>query len=174
MIRDRSRQTRARWQAFTLVEVIVSLGIVGVLLVAAMKVSAAVGLNRFKNNQRATASALADEMIAQVNVAPAAAAAAATQGQSSGNTNIVTGLLGSVLQILSGVTSTVLPTTPEPAIPSQPAGDWTRTVAIDWVQPNAPTTVSATATGLRRITVTVLYKNAPVLQRVAYRATDVD
>lgn len=166
-------RTRRAVGAFTLVEVIVSLGIVGVLLVAAIRVSASVRLASRINAQRATASALADEMMAQVNVAPAAASAAVSAPPSGGG-GLVTGLVGSVLQLLSGVTSVVVPSTPEPAVPAQPTGDWTRKVAVEWVNAASPTTVSATSTGLRRITVTVLYKNNVVLQRVAFRATDVD
>jgi prepilin-type N-terminal cleavage/methylation domain-containing protein len=162
-----SNQPAGRAGAFTLVEVMVSMAIMAILLVSAMRLSGAAGLDRQKTSQRAVASGLADELMADIQrcaysdptstpLFGVEAGESASNKTTFDDVDDFNGWTENTIQSSAGVARTDL-------------ARWTRKVVVEWVNPAAPTTTSTTATGVKRITVTVLYNGMVLATRVAIR-----
>jgi hypothetical protein len=145
----------------------VSMAIMAILLVSAMRLSAAAGLDRQKTSQRAVGSGLADELMADIQ------RCAYSDPTSTPLFGIETGESRSNkttcddVDDFNGWTETTIQTSAGVARSDLPR--WSRKVVVEWVVANSPATSSATATGVKRITVTVLYNGAVVATRVGVR-----
>lgn len=152
---------------FTLIEVVVCTFVVGVLVVAAMRVSAFTQVAQYRASERATARQLAD------------------------------GLMSDILQLnyqdpgllpVFGIELTELLTSKvayndiddfngwSESPPQDRGGNridgftgWQRSVAVAWVSVTDPTQTSLLETGVKRITVTVKHNGAVLATRVALR-----
>lgn len=157
-----------RSSGFTLVESVMSMLIVSILLVAAVRATGASGLVQYKTAEKTAARLLADGLMSDITALPY-------------EDPIVTPLFG----VEAGETSTSKANyddiddfngwTESP--PQDKDGNtipnfstWSRSVVVERVNSATPSTVAGAETGAKRITVTVKHNNVVVLTRVAVRA----
>lgn len=161
MRRRAGRSSRRR--GLTLVEAVISTVIVGGVLVAALTSVATSRKIRARAADRARAQALAIDLMSEVLQqnyqspagAPAAGAAARSAWTDVGSYN---GLTDSPPQTKAGT-------------PIVDCAGWSRTVAVDWIDPQTLTTSSTINTGIRRVTVTVSRAGVPLGSAAAYRTS---
>lgn len=156
-----------RTGGFTLVEAIMSMLVVSVLLVAAMRATTASALMQYKNSERALAGILADSLINDVlalsyadPTPPAGFGPEAGESTSSkagwDDVDDFDGWSESPPQDRNGATMPGLK-------------GWKRTVSVQRVLAGDPSQPAGSETGVKRITVTVLRNNLPVATRTALR-----
>ncbi len=138
---------------FTLIEAVISMVIVAVMLAAALSTLGSAAKNRQLQAQLQIGPALAHDLMAQILQAP----------YEEPDDTPVLGIEGAEddasradfddVDDYRGWSASPPETTDGGFVPN--ADGWTRSVAVDHVSVSNPTTVSATDTGLKRITVTV-------------------
>jgi prepilin-type N-terminal cleavage/methylation domain-containing protein len=158
-------------QGLTLVEVIVSTMIVGVLMVAELNALGSATTSSESAGNRAVALGLADDLMAEIlkakYVDPGSSPVFGTETGESGTTraafNDVDDYTGWSEQ----------PPQAKDGTPLTDRSDWRRRVTVDRVTASNPTQTSATETGVKRIRVDVDYKGTNVVEQTAIR-TDTD
>jgi MSHA pilin protein MshD len=152
-------------RGLTLVEAMVAMTIVSVLLVAAMRAVGGAGLNQYKNAERVTAAMLADGLMAEIlSKSYADPNQTPSFGVESGETS------RSLYDDVDDYNGYAETSSPKDSAGTTVAGStWARSVVVDRVVAATPSTVSATETGVKRITITVTNRGRTVLQRVALR-----
>jgi len=155
---------------FTLVEAMISMVIVAVLLVAAMRATGASALVQYKTAERATGRALALGLLNEIvvmryeepNGAPTFGRESGESGSSKASWDDVDDFDGwseSPPQYRDG---TVMPD----------LSGWQRTVVVTRVNPLNLSQSSSSETGAKQITVTVQHNGLPVATRIAIRTKD--
>lgn len=154
---------------FTLIESVIAAGIVGVMLASAVSLAGSAGVAQYKTAEKATAGALADAMISEVSVrAYIDPGANPAFGLEPGEGAAAARSAYDDVDDYHGLNE---------AIPAQRDGTvipgltgWVRSVAVAWVSPAAPDSVSGSDTGLKRITVTIRHNNATIVTRATLRS----
>ncbi len=163
----RRRVSKAR--AFTLVEAAVSIALVGGLLVASLDLLGATTLGHKGMGDQGRAQLLAlglmSEILAQYYEEPDDTPVFGREGAESGSDR---GDYDDVDDYHDWTSSP--PETKDGTGMGQLTG-WERSVTVEYVQPEDPTTTSGTDTGVKRITVTVSYNNKPLATMVAVRTS---
>ncbi len=146
---------------FSLLEVVISLFLVGTLMVVALEALTAATTGRTRNGNQAQgvllAQALLNEILDQPYLEPVDSPTFGPEtGETTGGTrnafDDVDDYDGWTASPPEGKDGTDLPLTT----------DWTRTVTLQWAQPNTLTASSPTDSGLKQILVTVEHKGATV------------
>jgi hypothetical protein len=154
-------------RAFTLVEATIAMLLVSVMLVAAMRATAASGLVQYKAAERATARHLADGLIAEITPlsyedpdgTPAfgrESGESTTSRSGWDDVDDFDGWTESPPQLLDGTAMDKL-------------SGWQRIVKVERIDAANPSQLAAGDTGAKRITVTVQRNKAVVATRVAIR-----
>jgi Tfp pilus assembly protein PilV len=155
---------------FTLVEAMISMVVVAVLLVAAMRATGASALAQYKTAERVTARALASGLVNEIIVLRyeepnGTPSFGRESGESGGNkqgwddVDDFDGWSESPPQYRDG---TNMPN----------CSGWQRTVSVVRVNPMDVTQLSGSETGAKRITVTVKHNGTTIATRVAIRTKD--
>lgn len=152
-----------RRAGFTLVETAIATVMVGGLLVVALNMVGASRITQTRYADRQQALILAEDLLQEVLARP-------YEDPDEGIT-ILFGLeLGELLSIrinlddaddYNGYSDSPPEDADGNAIPG--AGDYTRSVAVDWVERDDPTTVSASETGVKKVTVAVSKGGRPAV-----------
>ncbi len=150
-----TNDTRVRRPAFSFVEVLVAMLIIGGLAVAALNTLGSIALSRQSAIEQAQAYALANDLLSEIMNEPYA------------TTDLVVGFIGiEVGDSLGGTRSafddvddydgwsSTPPETKDGTELSAYAG-WTRQVSVEWVEADNGFKPSGSETGIKRITVTV-------------------
>ncbi|MBM4018476.1 MAG: PKD domain-containing protein [Planctomycetes bacterium] len=156
-----------RRRGFSLVEAVISIFIVSVMMVVALTVLGASRAGQARMADRARGHQLALDLMNEILQAayfePDDAALFGPEGIEVGTGRMYfddvddyAGWTESPPQTRSGVATSAL-------------ADWTRSVAVEWASPNDLSCASATATDIKRITVTVLHGVVPAARLVAVR-----
>ena len=160
-----------RYRGFTLVEAAIATLIVGGMLVAALQAAGAAALTQQRAAIRTTARSLADGMLAEVRRLPYADVNLPVFGRESGETGGVKTSCDDVDDFHGWAESP----------PQDPAGNalsllggWERRVRVEWVQAADPGNAAAVDTGVKRITVTVLYRSDVVATTVGLRSRELE
>jgi MSHA pilin protein MshD len=155
-------------RAFTLVEAVISIVIVGVMLVAGLTT---VGASRVAQHKaaltirgRLLAGQLLSEILEQSYLDPDGNAGFGREAGESGATRADF----DDVDDYHGWTCNP-PTARDGTVLANSAG-WTRSVTVEWIDPLDPTQVRAAETNAKRVTVTAAYNNAPQASLVAIRA----
>ncbi len=162
------RQTSRPCRGFTIIEATFCVLLVGVTLAAALQASAAANLTQFNASQKATARFLAQGLMSEILTLnyqdPGAAPIFGREGlellTSRANYNDVDDY----------VVYTEMPPTDRDGNVIPNLANWSRSVAVVWVTTANVSTVSATETGLKRITVTAKFKGNPVITLTALKS----
>jgi type II secretory pathway pseudopilin PulG len=170
----RQRKTRP---AVTLVEIVVSTMIVGVLMIATLSALGGATKSSQSAGNRAVAIGLADDLMAEIlkakYVDPGTSPTFGPETGESGTTraafNDVDDYNGWSEQPPAAHDGTKMDGTAMPVDRS----DWTRRVTVDRVKVSDPTQTSTSETGIKRIQVDVDYKGTNVVEQTALR-TDTD
>jgi prepilin-type N-terminal cleavage/methylation domain-containing protein len=156
-------------RGFTLVEATMASLIVAVMLTAAMSIAGSAGLAQYKTAEQATASALADAMIAEITaqayVDPGASPVFGPEtGEAGGDRSDYDDV-----DDYNGLSETAPARRDAVAIPGLTG--WERSVSINYVVRTALDTVSGSDTGVKCIVITVKHTSAVVLTRRALRSS---
>ena len=169
-----NHQNRSERPAFSLLEVIISLFLVGTVMVVAMEVfvSAIAGRSRNGNQARAVllAQALIDEILDQPYVELDGTPAFGPEtGETDGGTRT------SYDDVDDYNAWTANPPEGKNGVNLPLSADWSRDVSVRWVSANNTETSTASDEGLKRILVTVRHKGEPAasLSVVVSRARQV-
>ena len=168
---DRNRSKR---RAFSLLEVVISLFLVGTVMVVAMQAFVAGIAGRARNGNQAQAvllaQALIDEILDQPYLDPDDTA---VFGLESGET--ADGTRTSFDDVDDYHAWSASPPEAKDGTDLPLTGDWSRSVSVQWVSAGDTETSAASDVGLKRILVTVTFKNEPAasLSVVVTRARQV-
>jgi prepilin-type N-terminal cleavage/methylation domain-containing protein len=155
----------------TLIEVVVSSMIVGVLMVAVLKTLIGATLSSESAGNRAVAIGLADDLMTEILKAKYVdPGASPTFGLETGEGNTSRAAFNDV-DDYNGWSEQ--PPQAKDGTAMTDRSDWRRRVTIDRVTVADPTQTSATETGVKRIKVDVDYKGTNVIEQMALR-TDTD
>ena len=162
----RSSAERAR-RGFTLVEVCVSVVIVGVMLAAAAQTLGQSSMLQFRISERARAKQLARALMAEIMQQ---AYVEPTQTPALGAENAETRATYDDVDDYNGLSETS-PTSKDGTSLNVPfASTWKRTVTVVWANPTTLAAASPqTETGLKLITVNVYHKNVLITTLTAIR-----
>lgn len=162
---------RTSKHGLTLVEVIVSTMIVGVLMVATLNALGAATSSSKSAGNRSVAIGLADDLMAEILNA---------KYVDPGNSPVFgpeTGESGTSRTAFNDVDDyngwSEQPPQAKNGTPLIDRSDWRRRVTVDRVTASDPTTTSMTETGVKRITIDVDYKGTNMVEQTAIR-TDTD
>jgi MSHA pilin protein MshD len=164
----RPHQTSAPRRAFTLIEAAVSCVIVGVMLSAALTTAGAARAREQKAIDRQKGVFLAQSLLAEIlDKAYIDPGAAPVFGLESGEVGQPRSVYNDV-DDYSGLNESPPKYADGTAIPGY--SRWSRSVTVQWVTAANLATVSATDTGLKKITVTVRKNGVPVAELNALRS----
>lgn len=156
-----------RRSGFTLIEAVVCTFVVGVLVVAAMRVSGFTQVAQYRASERATARQLADGLMSDI---------LQMRYQDPGLLPLFGIELTELLTSKAGYNDVDDFNGWSESPPQDRDGNrvvgftgWQRGVAVAWVNPNDPTQTSLVETGVKRITVTVKHNGAVLATRVAVK-----
>ena len=142
--------------AFSMLEVVVSLFLVGTVMVVAMEVFVSATAGRFRNGNRAQAvllgQALIEEILDQPYIEPDDAAAFGTE---SGETTGGTRTAFDDIDDYNGWSAS--PPEDKDGVDLSLPGNWSREVSVRWVSANNTESSADRDEGLKRILVTVTY-----------------
>lgn len=155
-----------RRRGFTLVEAVVSLLIVSTLFAAAMQAAATATRIQAVAARQSQAAALASSLLSEILQAGYSQPGSTTLGRDSGETSSSMANFNDVDDYDGWIES---PPQDRDGVALPGAAGYTRTVAVVWVTLADPRVVSATDSGLKRITVTVAGPGVS-LQMAGYRA----
>ena len=168
-MRTAARRRVPNARAFTLVEAAVSIVLVGVLLVTSLDLLGAVAMGHKSMGDRGDAQLLAlglmSEILAQYYEEPDDTPVFGRETSESGGERADYDDVDDYHNWTSSP-----PETKDGTGMGQLTG-WERSVTVEYVQPEDPTTTSGTDTGVKRITVTVSYNNKPLATMVAVRTS---
>ena len=156
-----------RTRAFTLVESVISLVIVGVMLVAALNTVGASRLSQYKTSTRAQGRLLAESLLAEIFTQPYADPNGAVLfGVEVGENDATRDAFDDVDDYHTWTSS---PPTEKTGTQMSSWAGWQRTVTVEWVDPADPALVQGTESLAKRITVKVSCGNMPVATLVAIK-----
>lgn len=153
-------------RAFTLVEATVSVLIVGLVLVAAMRTAASSNMTQARTADRAAALNLALALADEITSLPYSDAVNLF-GLEAGETHADRRTLNDA-DDYHGYSDSPPRGPDNDPLPGM--SGWTRSVTVEWVTVADPTKTSAVPTGLKRITVTAHRKGVPPVRVTALRA----
>jgi len=155
-------------RAFTLVEAVVSVLIVGGMTVGALHAVAASKTLSIRAGEKTEAMSLATDLMAEIlsQAYEDPAAGSSTLGRDSSEPNGQRDQWNDV-DDYTGWSSTPPTLTDGTAIPGYE--NWTRSVNVQWAKSNNPSKKSTVPTGIKCITVTVTHGSRPVAQLRALR-----
>ena len=153
--------------AFTLVEVVVAMLIVGAMLVAALNTVGASRMSQFKTSQRSRGQQLAADLMAEIirkeyedpDGTPLFGCEVGDAGTGRTGFDDVDDYAGWQASPPRCEDGTVIPGLTR----------YKRSVAVEWVNPQDPNDVQAAATSAKRIIVTVSWNDMPVASVAAVR-----
>jgi len=148
-------------RAFTLVESVISLVIVGVMLVAALNTVGASRLNQYKTSTRAQGRLLAESLLAEI-FTQRYALFGVEVGEDAGTRDAFD-------DVDDYHTWTSSPPTEKTGAEMASWGRWQRSVTVEWVDPANPALVQGTESLAKRVTVKVSCGNMPVATLVAIK-----
>jgi MSHA pilin protein MshD len=158
-------------RGLTLVEVVVSMMIVGVLMVAELNALGSAMSSSESAGNRAVALGLADDLMAEI------VKAKYVDPGSSPTFGPETGESGTSRAAFNDVDDydgwSEQPPQAKDGTAMTDRSDWRRRVTVDWVTASDPTTTSTSETGVKRIRVDVDFKGTNVIEQTAIR-TDSD
>ena len=168
-VRDRmNRRRRNSRRGFSLVEVAVSLLLVGFLLVVSLNSAGTSYRDQYRISERVTAQFLANgliwEILAQDYMEPGLTSSAL--GRESGESGGARTNYDDVDDYDGWATSP--PQNKDGTAMAGYAG-WLQTVAVVWVNPDNIQSVSAVETGVKRLTVTIRHNGSILATRVAVK-----
>lgn len=150
-------QPNARRRAFSLLEVVVSLFLVGTIMVVALEALTAATRGRARNSNQAQAAHLAHSLLQEILDHPYLEPDdTAAFGPETGETATGTRAAFDDVDDYHGWSATPPETKDGTAVPL--SSDWTRKVAVQWVQPNSINVNSPTDGGLKQVLVSVEHK----------------
>lgn len=159
--------TSTNRSGFTLVETAISLALVGMLLVAALNTVRISTRTQNQSTDRTIAGSLADELMSEIlRQAYREPSGGFSIGLDSGESQTTRSTLDDV-DDYNGLSESPPKKSDGTSLPD--LTNWSRSVSVQWVDPNSTLTTSATATGQKRITITVSHNAKPVLVRVALK-----
>lgn len=163
-----SHRTRSNPPALTLVEAVVSIAIVGVMLVAALETVGASQTTQRKMGDRARATLLAEELMSEIleQDYEDSSLAAGSFGVESGETGSSRAPWDDVDDYDGWSASP--PQQKDGTVLTGFTG-WRRTAEVKWVSATDSTAVSGSDTRVKRIKVSILYDNMPVIELTALR-----
>lgn len=154
-------------RAFTLIEAVLASMVLGILITAVLTTASAAVKSTARSSQRATASMLADELLADITRRNYADETnAATLGIDAGEPSTKRSGLDDVDDFDRWTEDP--PANADGSRMNIP-GPWSRAVSVKWVASSDMATVSGTDTGVKLITVHVFYDRVKVLSRSALR-----
>ena len=154
-------------RAFTMIEASVSVAIVGILLVVALNTVGASTANQFRSAQNATADQLAQGLLDDILQLPFEEPKSTPLfGRESGESAFSKTNYDDVDDFIGWSES---PPQDRASTPMAELTGWTRSVIVEWVLTAAPTTISLSDTGLKRITVTVSRNGIPLSTRAGLK-----
>ena len=154
---DRSRSER---RAFSLIEVVISVFLVGTVMVVALEVFASATLGRARNGNQTQAVLLAQALIDEILDQPYMELDGTAEfGPESGET--AGGTRGSFDDVDDYNAWSARPPESKDGTDLPLTGNWSREVSVQWVAANNTETSTASDEGLKRIVVTVKYKGQP-------------
>jgi type II secretory pathway pseudopilin PulG len=168
---EQIRSSNVRQQiGFTLVEAVISTVIVAVMFVAALNT---VGTSRVAQHKAALvgrgrmfAESLMAEILQQSYQEPGETY---VFGREAGESETVRTVYDDV-DDYHGWTESPLAAQDGTALPN--SADWSRTVTVEWVDPQQPKQVKVTESGAKRITVVAAFRNVPQATVVAVRTAN--
>jgi type II secretory pathway pseudopilin PulG len=164
------RQRRCR-PALTLVEIVVSTMIVGVLMVAVLNTLGGATSSSESAGNRAVALGLADDLTAEILKAKYVdPGTSPVFGPESGESGTSRAAFNDVDDYNAWSEQ---PPQAKDGTAMTDRTDWKRRVTVEWVKVSDPTQTSTTETGIKRIRVDVDFKGTNVLEQTALR-TDTD
>ena len=153
--------------AFTLVESVISMVIVGVMLVAALNTLGASRLNQYKTWTRAQGRLLAESLLAEIFTQPYSDPNGAPLfGVEVGEDADTRDAFDDVDDYHTWTSS---PPTEKTGTEMASWGRWRRSVTVEWVDPANPTLVQGTESMAKRVTVKVHCGGMPVATLVAIK-----
>lgn len=160
-------QLRARpRRGLTLVEAVMACLVVSILLVAALRAAGTASIYQYKTADRARARSLAGQLLTDILSLsyedPSAPVFGLESGESSNSK-----INYEDVDDFNGWTES--PPQDRDGVAMDELSNWQRSVSVAWVSNTTPTTVSATETGVKRITVTVKKNNVTLATRVALK-----
>ncbi len=163
-----------RARAFSLVEVAISVVIVGGLFAAALNVAGSAGVTRRKVTDVGRAYLLAEDLMAEIIAQPYREPGTTSSpiGPETGETTGGTRAAFDDVDDYAGWKDSPPAARDGTAIAGY--SDWARTVAVAWAPANDLTATSGTATGLKRITVTVSRAGTKLFELTAIRTSATD
>lgn len=166
--RNPNQSLRTR-RALTLVESVVAMAIVGVMLVAALNTVGASQVAQKKLGDRARATLLAQDLMSEIlqQAYEDPDGAAGSFGLGSDEVGAGNRALWEDVDDYNGWSAAPPQCKDGTVIPG--FDGWRRIVEVKWVRTADHTIVDNTDTGVKRITVTVLYQDAPLAKLVALR-----
>ena len=154
-------------RAFTLVESVISLVIVGVMLVAALNTVGASRLSQYKTSTRAQGRLLAESLLAEIFTQRYADPnGAALFGVEVGEDDDTREVFDDVDDYHTWTSS---PPTEKTGTEMALWGRWRRSVTVEWVDPANPALVQGTESLAKRVTVKVHCGGMPVATLVAIK-----
>ena len=160
-----------RCAAFTLVEAVLSLVVVGVMLVAALNTVGVSRLSQFKTSLQGRGRLLAESLVAEIVRYPYEDPnGPVVFGRESGEPASPRTAFDDVDDYHQWSAS---PPVNRDGTPITGMTGWAEGVTVEWVNPQNVTETRQTETGAKRITVTVTYQGVPVVSLMAIR-TDCD
>ena len=154
-------------RAFTLVESVISLIIVGVMLVAALNTVGASRLTQYKISTRAQGRLLAESLLAEIITKDYADPnGAALFGVEVGEDDDTRDAFDDVDDYHAWTSS---PPTEKTGTEMASWGGWQRSVTVEWVDPENPALVLETESLTKRVTVKVTRGGMPVATLVAIK-----
>lgn len=165
-MRERTRNHKRR--GLGMVEIVFSVVLVGTVMVAAMNAAGAAAAARSLADDRARGQLLAEslmtEILAQKYIDESQPT---TMGPESGESQPSNRVAFDDVDDYRNYTD--YPPKAEDGTPIAGFANWTRVVAVAFVEPSSPSSLAASDSGLKRITITVKHNGAAVATLVAFK-----
>jgi type II secretory pathway pseudopilin PulG len=158
---------RNRRRGFTIVEATLSTLIMGITLAAALQTAATSSVTQYKASERATSQFLANSFLNDILSLSYEETGVALFGVEAGETSLSKVNYDDVDDFHGWSES---PPQDRTGVVIAGMTGWRRTVAVQWVTPANTNVVSASETGLKKITVTILHNSTVVATRSALKA----
>lgn len=159
-----------RRRAFSLIEAVAAVALVGILLVAVMQSVGASRVAQYKASGRRQGSLLGQELMAEILAQhyQDPEAGPSPLGRDSGEPSS-SRLKYDDVDDYDGWFSK--PPQAKDGTPMTSLAEWSRGVEVDWVNPGNPGSVTSTESGCKLITVTVKHNDTPMARLTAIRSS---